>query len=122
MINLSSRLTVISTEPKILTNPKIYAILAGLLRRSKVDTDSFTRYSVIKMLCGIFSILIILSFIAFPKNRTDQIIVEPLLKDARPYKTEIISNLYKKYYPRHYTFLLFCYRHYRRPKQTQGFH
>jgi len=66
------------------------------------ENDSFNRYSAGGVLCGIFSILIIFSLIACPKNR---ILKEtnPLLKDSRSYKADITSNLTKKYSKRLYT-------------------
>ncbi len=68
-----------------------------------METDSsFNKYSVNKILCGIFSIVFILSFIAFPKDRITPV-TNPLLKDSRPYKAEIISKLNKKFNSRLYT-------------------
>ena len=68
-----------------------------------MDTDSsINKYSVRNILCGIFSIVIILSFIAFPKDRINPV-ANSLLKDSRPYKAEIISKLNKKYNSRLYT-------------------
>ncbi len=91
------------TELRDLTNMFFYEILTWFLRRSKVETDSsFNKYSVRNIVCGIFSLVIILSFIAFPKDRINSVI-NPLLKDSRPYKAEIINNLNKKYNSRLYT-------------------
>ena len=68
-----------------------------------METDSsFNKYSARKFICGIFSFVIILSFIAFPKDRVNEI-TDPLLKDSRPYKGEIISTYNKKYSSRRYT-------------------
>ena len=61
-----------------------------------METDSFNKYSARNIICGIFSLIIILSFIAFPKDRLN-VAAAPLLKDSRPYKAHIISKLNKKY-------------------------
>lgn len=62
-----------------------------------METDSsFNKYSLRVFICGIFSSVIILSLIAFPKDRINKV-ANPLLKDSRPYKAYIISNLNRKY-------------------------
>lgn len=62
-----------------------------------METDSsFNKYSVKKLFCGIFSIVIILSLIAFPKDRVNAN-ASPLLKKSRLYKAEIISKLSNEY-------------------------
>ena len=63
---------------------------------------SFKKYSVRKFACGMFSFIIILSFIALPKYRSN-VVSNPLIKDSRPYKGEIISKINKKYSSRRYT-------------------
>ncbi|MGD9159387.1 MAG: lytic transglycosylase domain-containing protein [Desulfobacteraceae bacterium] len=63
--------------------------------------SSFKKYSVKKTICGIFLLVIVLSFITFPKERINAVNV-PLLKDSRPYKAHIISKLRKKYNSRLY--------------------
>ena len=67
-----------------------------------METDSFKKHSARNIICGIFSLVIILSFIAFPKDRINAV-TNPLLKESRPYKSEIISKLNKKYSSRRYT-------------------
>ena len=68
-----------------------------------METDSsFNKYSVRNIICGIFSLVIVISFITFPKERINAFNA-PLLKDSRPYKTNIISKLRKKYNSRLYT-------------------
>lgn len=69
-----------------------------------METDSsFIKYSAKRnYICGIFSVVFILSLIAFPKDRAN-IVSAPLLKDSRPYKAHIISKLNKKYSSRLYT-------------------
>lgn len=64
--------------------------------------SSFNKYSARKFFCGIFSLVIILSFITFPKDRINKV-ANPLLKESRPYKAEIISKLNKRYSSRLYT-------------------
>lgn len=54
--------------------------------------ESFNKRSAGRILCGILSILVIFSFIAYPKERTFKE-ASPLLKNPRPYKAEITSNL-----------------------------
>ena len=62
-----------------------------------METDSsFTKYSAGHFICGIFSLVIILSFVIFPKDRIN-VDANPLLKESRPYKAEIINKLSKKY-------------------------
>ena len=65
-----------------------------------METDSSNiKYSARRFLCGIFSFVFIISFITFPKERTNTI-TNPLQKESRPYKADIISNLSRKYSPR----------------------
>jgi soluble lytic murein transglycosylase-like protein len=86
-----------------LTNSLFYENLFLFLRRSKVETDSSNiKYSARQTICGIFSLLIVLSFITFPKDRINAF-TSPLLKESRPYKAEIISKLDNKYKSRRYT-------------------
>ena len=61
-----------------------------------MENDSFNNRSAGIILCGIFSILLVFSLIAYPKDRilTD---TPPLLKESRPYKAEVTGNLIKKY-------------------------
>ena len=67
-----------------------------------METDSSPRkYSARNLICGIFSAIIILSFIAFPKDRINPV-TSPLMKQYRPYKAEIISKLNRKYTSRLY--------------------
>ena len=67
-----------------------------------METDSSNyKYSARKVICGIFSLVIILSFIAFPKARVNAV-TNPFQKDPRPYKVEIISELNRKYNSRLY--------------------
>jgi len=61
-----------------------------------VETDSFHIYSARNLLCGMFSLFIILSFITFPKDRFTKA-ANPLLKDSRPYKARLITKLNRKY-------------------------
>jgi soluble lytic murein transglycosylase-like protein len=64
-----------------------------------VETDSSNnKYSARVFFCGIFSLIFILSFIALPKERTITF-TDPLLKESRPYKADIISKLERKYNP-----------------------
>lgn len=79
-----------STKPEGLTNLFFYEKLLSFLRRSKVETDSsFKKYSARRnYICGIFSVVFIISLIALPKDR-DTIVAAPLLKDSRPYKAHI---------------------------------
>ena len=68
-----------------------------------METDSSNiKYSAKKFLCGIFSFVFILSFITFPKERTNTY-TSLLLKESRPYKADIISKLSKKDDPRRHS-------------------
>lgn len=96
MINFSWKTRAAPGKTLDLTNPDFYEILAKFLRRSKVETDSFHIYSARNLLCGIFSMFIILSFIAFPKYRFTEA-ADPLLKNSRPYKAGLITKLDRKY-------------------------
>ena len=60
-----------------------------------METDSFHRFSAGNIICGMCSLIIVLSLIAFPKYRFAEV-ANPLLKDSRPYKTDIISKLNRK--------------------------
>ena len=67
-----------------------------------METDSSSiKYSAGNLICGIFSAIIILSFIAFPKDRINPV-TPPLLKQYRPYKAEIVNKLDRKYTSRLY--------------------
>jgi soluble lytic murein transglycosylase-like protein len=59
-----------------------------------LETDSFSRYSLNNFILGMISFLLIFSFIAFPSNRLPDI-ANPLIKNPRPYKIDMISRLGK---------------------------
>ncbi|MFC1494609.1 lytic transglycosylase domain-containing protein [Thermodesulfobacteriota bacterium] len=64
-----------------------------------MENDSFNNRSAGVILCGIFSILLIFSLIAYPNDRISKD-TRPFLKESRPYKAEITGNLTKKYVKR----------------------
>ncbi len=62
-----------------------------------MDTDSFNKkYSVRVFICGIFSIILVLSLITFPKDRNYEI-SNLRVKSSRPYKSDLISRLSKEH-------------------------
>lgn len=60
-----------------------------------METDSFSRYSVRNLFLGMITSLLIFSLIVFPSNTQPDVTSHPLVKNQRPYKTDIINRLGK---------------------------